>query len=75
MNRVSRIWSYEEIIIYENKKVLNYWLEAKNLEHPPTNVFYHKKEALELLMSRAIINFINLPNGEELQVNEKKSYK
>ena len=43
--------TYEEIIIYENKKILNYWLGAKKLAHPSTKVFYHKKEAHEFVLS------------------------
>lgn len=41
--------SYEEILVYENKKFLSYWLKANNIPHPPTRVFYHKEEALEFV--------------------------
>lgn len=38
---------YEECIIYENKKMLSYFLKARHIDHPPTDVFYHKSEALQ----------------------------
>ena len=38
--------SFEEILIYENKKFLAYWLKSNNIPHPQTWVFYNKKEAL-----------------------------
>lgn len=41
--------TYDEIFIYENKKLLSYWLKAKKIPHPKTDVFYHKKEALEFI--------------------------
>lgn len=36
-----------EIKIYENKKYLSYWLKAKDIPHPKTEVFYDKKDATE----------------------------
>ncbi len=39
--------SYEEILVYENKKFLSYWLKANKVPHPETWVFYYKQEALE----------------------------
>jgi len=41
--------SLEEILIYENKRFLSFWLKANNIPHPRTDVFYNKKEALEFL--------------------------
>lgn len=38
--------SYEEIAIYENKRMLAYFLQAKKIPHPKTNVFYYLEEAL-----------------------------
>lgn len=38
--------SYEESYIYENKKLLNYYLKANKIPHPQTWVFYSKVEAL-----------------------------
>lgn len=37
--------TFEESIIYENKRMLSYWLEANNIQHPKTFIFYTKKEA------------------------------
>ena len=37
--------SFEEIIIYENKRMLSYWLKANNIPHPRTEIFYSKEEA------------------------------
>lgn len=37
--------SYEEILIYENKRMLAYWLSAHRIPHPRTWIFYHKTEA------------------------------
>ncbi|MCP4149923.1 MAG: hypothetical protein GY757_19410, partial [bacterium] len=41
--------TYEEILVYENKKFLSYWLKANQVPHPETNVFYNKDEALEFI--------------------------
>ncbi|MFN3554345.1 MAG: RimK family alpha-L-glutamate ligase [Bacteroidales bacterium] len=38
--------SYEEVIIYENKKFLSYFLKANKIPHPATFVYYHKSEAM-----------------------------
>lgn len=35
--------------IYENKRYLSYWLEANNIPHPKTYIFYQEKEALEFI--------------------------
>lgn len=41
--------SYEECYIYENKKLLYYYLAANNISHPNTYVFYCKNEALNFI--------------------------
>ena len=41
--------SLEEIQVYENKKYLSYWLEANQIPHPKTRVFYHRQEALDFI--------------------------
>jgi len=41
--------TYEEILIYENKRMLSYWLEANNIPHAKTWIFYHKDEALQFI--------------------------
>ncbi|UCD18910.1 MAG: hypothetical protein JSU64_05640 [candidate division WOR-3 bacterium] len=38
--------SYNEILMYENKRMLAYWLKANNVPHPETWIFYNKGEAL-----------------------------
>lgn len=43
--KLSLFPSYNETIIYENKKMLAYYLEAKAIPHPRTLVFYSKSEA------------------------------
>jgi glutathione synthase/RimK-type ligase-like ATP-grasp enzyme len=37
--------SYEESYIYENKKLLSYFLAAKGIPHPKTLVFYTREDA------------------------------
>ncbi len=39
--------SLEEVLIYENKRFLSYWLTAHDIPHPSTMVFYDRKEALQ----------------------------
>ncbi|GJQ64318.1 MAG: hypothetical protein SCALA702_33710 [Melioribacteraceae bacterium] len=41
--------SYEEIIIHENKETLSYFLKAKGIPHPATNLFYYKDEAINFV--------------------------
>jgi hypothetical protein len=38
--------TYNEILIYENKRMLTYWLKANNVPHPKTWIFYDKREAM-----------------------------
>ena len=38
-----------EIYIYENKRLLSYWLKANNIPHPNTSVFYDEEEALNFV--------------------------
>ena len=55
----------EEIEIYENKKFLSYWLEANDIPHPPTRVFYDEKEAAAFVQSAALplVGKINIGAG------------
>ncbi|MCF8367438.1 MAG: hypothetical protein K9G76_00250 [Bacteroidales bacterium] len=39
----------QEIKIYESKRYIAYWLKANNIQYPQTDIFYHKKEALEFI--------------------------
>jgi len=41
--------SFEEIMIYENKRLLAYWLKSRRVPHPQTKIFYFKEEAEEFL--------------------------
>lgn len=41
--------SPQEIYIYENKKLLSYWLKANKINCPATEVFYNHSEALDFL--------------------------
>ena len=47
--------SYDECIIYENKKMLSYFLQTRNIPHPQTYIFYNYNEAIQFL------NQVNLP--------------
>jgi hypothetical protein len=54
LNTVCRIPVFptlEEILIFENKKYLSYWLAANSIPHPKTTVVYYEKEALEFIMN------------------------
>lgn len=46
--------SFEEIQVYENKKYLSYWLEANDIPHPGTWVFYYEDEALDFVQNAKI---------------------
>ncbi|NLM68360.1 MAG: hypothetical protein GX180_14475 [Enterococcus sp.] len=39
----------DEVLIYENKRYLAYWLAANKIPHPGTYVFYYKNEAFDFL--------------------------
>ena len=41
--------SFIEILIYENKRFLSYWLEANNIPHPRTKVIYESQQAIEFI--------------------------
>ena len=45
--------SYNECLIYENKKYFSYWLKANNLNHPKTDVFYLNNEANDFMIKNA----------------------
>jgi len=44
--------SLNEIKLYENKRFFSYWLQANQLPHPRTIVFYNKQEAMEHICTR-----------------------
>lgn len=35
-----------EMTLYENKKMMSYWMKVNNVPHPPTRVFVNQREAL-----------------------------
>jgi glutathione synthase/RimK-type ligase-like ATP-grasp enzyme len=41
--------SLDEILLYENKRYLSFWLKAHNIPHPKTDVFYYKDEAINYI--------------------------
>jgi glutathione synthase/RimK-type ligase-like ATP-grasp enzyme len=41
--------SYDELLIYENKRLTSYWLKLHGIPHPETHVFYRKPDFLEYL--------------------------
>lgn len=41
--------TFNELLIYENKRFLSYYLKSKGIPHPKTWVFYKKQEALDFL--------------------------
>jgi len=41
--------SYDELYLYENKRMVSYWLDLHNIAHPETKVFYLKKDYLKYL--------------------------
>ncbi|MBM3434811.1 MAG: hypothetical protein FJY07_01180 [Bacteroidetes bacterium] len=63
--------SYKEILIYENKRYLSYWLKSQDIPHPATKVFYHKEEAKEYVKKNIgpIVAKINIgASGKGIQV-------
>lgn len=43
--------SYDEVFLYENKRVMSYWLRIHNISSPKTWVFYDKQEAIDFINS------------------------
>ncbi|MCK5077177.1 MAG: hypothetical protein KAR38_12415, partial [Calditrichia bacterium] len=41
--------SYNELVIYENKRFTSYWLDFYNFPHPKTQVFYRKEDFLNFV--------------------------
>ena len=39
----------DELLVYENKRMLNYWLEANQIPYPKTYIYYSKNEALDFI--------------------------
>lgn len=69
--------SLEEVLIYENKRFLSYWLEANNIPHPKTRVFYSKKDAHNFIktIEYPIVAKLNIGasgNGVKILKNKKE---
>jgi len=67
----------QEVLIYENRRFLSFWLAANNIPHPVTWVFYNKEEALNFINNHKnypIIGKINIgASGKGVQfLNSKK---
>lgn len=45
--------SYKECMIYENKRLLSYFLKANHIPHPETDVFYNFEDALLFIKTSA----------------------
>lgn len=43
--------SYDELFIYENKKMMDYWLAINNIKHAKTYVFYDKHDYQEFVQN------------------------
>ena len=41
--------SYEELLLYENKRLTSHWLRLNGIPHPKTYVFYRKRDFMEFL--------------------------
>lgn len=72
--------SYEEVLIYENKKYLSYYMTAKNIPHAKTDVIYYKAEAIEFLKKTAfpIVGKTSIGaagSGVEILRNKKQALK
>jgi len=55
--------SYEELLIYENKRFTSYWLKLNGFPHPETNVFYNKKSFLNFISMTKLPIVIKLNTG------------
>lgn len=50
--------TYEELYLYENKRMMSYWLDLHNFPHPDTKVFYLKQDLLTFLKTTADYPFV-----------------
>lgn len=72
---------YEECYIYENKRLLSYFLKANKIPHPNTFIFYSTKEALSFIRhyESALVAKTSIgASGSGVKIlknySEKKSY-
>lgn len=54
--------SLDEILVYENKRLLSFWLKANKIPHPETNIFYGRAEAAEFVKGHSypIVGKVNI---------------
>ncbi|MBN2821333.1 MAG: hypothetical protein JXP36_20340 [Bacteroidales bacterium] len=68
--------SPEEVFVYENKRLLSFWLKANNIPHPRTKVFYSYNQALSYALSEdkivAKINIGASGRGVKIMKDEKE---
>ncbi|PID29639.1 MAG: hypothetical protein CR982_02320 [Candidatus Cloacimonadota bacterium] len=43
--------SYDELFIYENKKMMSYFFKIRDIPHVKTNIFYRKEDCLDFINS------------------------
>ena len=49
--------SFEETYIYENKRLLSYWLDINKIPHPKTRVFVKKDDVKQYLNNLSTKDF------------------
>lgn len=55
--------SLDECTIYENKRMMAYWLEANDIPYPKTRVFYSRDDAMTFLEDHETFPLIYKPNA------------
>lgn len=50
--------TYEELFLYENKRLTSYWLDLHKFPHPETKVFYLKQDFHNFLRTKAEYPFV-----------------
>lgn len=71
--------SLNEVLVYENKRYLSYWLKAHGVAHPKTDVFYKENEVLkyaDALVTFPIVAKTNIgASGSGVQmIHSKKNF-
>ena len=41
--------SRKELLLYENKRMCNYWMQINHIQHTPTSIFYTKADAIKFI--------------------------
>ncbi len=50
--------SFDELFIYENKRMMAYWLELNQFPHAKTYIFYRKKDFIDYINNLAVYPFV-----------------